>query len=222
LDAWWAAPAIINSHFLGADFGAAGVLAVYGKGVFTPSSRTLVLVLPGYGREEALRIAERLQRAILGKRIDDILVEWFPERDEMSEMEASLNAGCVILDWDGSSKQHCRFGCTEVHSVLTWAAEECEQRLQRPLSKREREATRRQLAPQVEVARESFLSTGEFERAATADSDLHAEWVALRLVKPDATYSWLEAQYPGRHRDAIRRACDRFAERAWLAWPPVT
>ena len=107
---------------------------------------------------------------------------------------------------------------------MSYLVEQCEWRLDRRLTKAERNLVSNEAAPQLAEAREWFLANG-MGRSPASQMPRWAEWVAMRLLDPTLNYSDLAGR-EARHADGtlnadvIKRACRVFAVGAGLSWPP--
>jgi hypothetical protein len=221
LVAWWAAPAVIESHFSRAELGIAEPLWVRVHEAFVVETFPIVITLPDRSPDDAAADRERLATAFYETFYGDgehrLRVTWFPDRDEMRRLEIDDDAAAVILEWNGADRQFLKSGTAA--NPLSWVVEECELRLGRLLKKRERLAVSAEAAPQFVEGSRWFLDNGHFEVRPRGDMDLHARWVAQKLLVPSMTYGGLGSY--GDDERAIRRACKVFAQRAAILWPPI-
>ena len=221
LKAWWAGPSILQSHSLRAQTGLDSLMGIYMVGTWSPPEYMLVAQLPGTSSDAFERDRQRFSDGYLGQtikdKLGDIQVRWEPTRAEMREIEDRYGAACVIIRWDGRSHYRSASDSTSSVTVSEYIMEECGVRLRRPLTKREKEGVRHQLAPQLYEGRQWFRSQG-WTPTPHIDLETHARWVASRLLDPSRSWSAITEAgsdiFP-----SVLRSCHRFADRASLTLP---
>lgn len=220
LRAWWAEPAIVNHQFLLSQNTNWPFLGVFATGIGPPLEATILVPTPGAGPAHALADAEELWEWRRVEHIDDVRVEHFMEWPELCERGLTRGARCVWLDWDGSTRIESRFSGQQV-LVTTAVREEMEAHLGRRLTRVEATELSATTTAKMDEIRDRWIVQGRMKVMGKSDDERAARWVARRLLDPAVTYQRLEILVGGRvGRDAIRKACDRFAAKARLdAWP---
>jgi hypothetical protein len=224
LDASWAIPGIVATHFFAvdADLTAPFEMTITARNIV---HQTMFVKLPGTSDDAYELSVERLSRTRCYKEFDHagevVRVNWRPEREQFEQIERETNAACIVLDWDGEAIQVSRFDEARRLNVMAWVIEETEARLGRKLSKRERLAISRHVTPRIVEAREWFIAGGDLTPATAADLGLHARWLATRLLHPRMSYQAMELAEQANFgtvvlADTIRHACDSFAAKAGI------
>ena len=213
LDAWWAAPSIIDSHFKRGTIGSKRPLSIYMRGSFRGISRNVVVVkLPGRTEADFRRDSARLQEVVAKKVIESSYgsfeVHERLSRSDMALLEESIDASCAVIDWWDDSAISPR----EIQA-------ECEKRIGRTYTKNESRELSKQITAQVDSVRDFQLNnswtTAPTRNLANRYME-HANWVAALILNPSSTY---DALWPTTHDDSFRshrRACRKFAEAAQL------
>ena len=213
LNAWWAAPSIIDSHFKRGTIGSKRPLSIYMRGSFRGISRNVVVVkLPGRTEADFRRDSARLQEVVAKKVIESSYgsfeVHERLSRSDMALLEESIDASCAVIDWWDDSAISPR----EIQA-------ECEKRIGRTCTKNESRELSKQITAQVDSVRDFQLNnswtTAPTRNLANRYME-HANWVAALILNPSSTY---DALWPTTHDDSFRshrRACRKFAEAAQL------
>ncbi|MDA1096253.1 MAG: hypothetical protein O3B84_03240 [Chloroflexi bacterium] len=220
LRAWWAVPAILQSHSLRLKLGLQSLMGWYIVGfAWSPPEYTIVAQLPGTSEEDFESDRVRFSTGRLAQTIPDDLGDieatWIPDRAEMRLVEESYGATCVVIRWDGHSHYPSQADPSTLVTLTGYIAEECATRLHRTLTKREKRALSNQVTPQIREGRAWFREQG-WSFLSTADLETHARWLAQKLLDPslkDDDLSMIEAAAGfDRHPDHIRHSCNRLAK----------
>ena len=165
LEAWWAVPAMVQSHLFRIETGNDGLLECYLVGVWPLTTFRIVAKLPGASDEEFGRDRQQFSRAMVETEIESgsgypsVILRRRPSRAEMASFEGGQQAGCVVIDWDGSPTYSSRRHGDPI-SVTGYVVEECEDRLGRTLRKSERRSLLGQIDPQITDVRRLFMESG--------------------------------------------------------------
>ena len=218
LNAWWAVPAFVQSHFSRVETGYGGVLDSYVGGFLRKSTFTVSVKLSGASEEDFQGDRQRFVNAMLEGMAEPgsrpVTVKRRLNRAEMADLERQHSASCMVIDWDARNHYQSRHSPHRWVTVSEYIVEECEAHLGRKLPKRERRDLVNQVDPQLTAGRKWFLQSG-WDVHGNADLALHANWVTQRLLDPDR--SW--AAISGADADllpSVMRACRRFAQHAGL------
>ena len=129
---------------------------------------------------------------------------------------ASDGAPCVVVEWDDLNRYPSRYDPAVEVTISIHVVQECEARLDRRVTKRERRAIVKQVAPQLGQAHRRLLDS-DFHVAGNADLQSHARWTAKRLLYPEETWDGL---FPDVNETrGLRRACSDFASKAQVELP---
>jgi hypothetical protein len=232
LDAWWAGPAIYQNHFFRLSIGIEEPLEIYPLGIFQQGAfisdtYPIVAKLPGTIDSDFERDSIRFRNLWLENTIaadaGDIRFRRRPDRPDMAMLELRNNASCVVIDWDGRNHYTSQHDSKKSISVTDHILDECEARAGKTFSKVEKRNVVNQLQSQLTDARKWFLEH-QWQSQSRADLELHAKWVASRLLQPQLPWDALDPDakedYDSEPRDrAIRRACTEFASTASLNLP---
>jgi len=229
LNAWWAVPVIVRSHFDRLELETDGLMPI-NVVTFDVRPYRIFAKLPGATDEEFERDRARFEDAAMTSvakappGLDDITVTWQPTREQMAAAEREADAAVVVIDWTGDSYPS-KSEPTELVSLTEHIIEECSARLGRPLTKRARREVLRLLKPQVANGRRWFHEQGWVTMGA-ADLERTAKWVASRLLDPSRPWSEITRidsdDFAGVTADLLRprmKACTTFAKHAELALP---
>ena len=217
LNAWWAAPSIIDSHFKRGTIGSKRPLSIYMRGSFRSISRNVVVVkLPGRTEADFRRDSARLQEVVTKKVIESSYgsfeVHERLSRSDMALLEESIDASCAVIDWWDDSAISPR----EIQA-------ECEKRLGRVYTKRETRALSKQVTPQIDKAK-NFMTecgwTASPNRSLSERYREHAGWVTTLILNPEMKYEEIWAESSDDKRRAHQRSCASFAQQAQLTLPP--
>jgi hypothetical protein len=222
LDAWWAVPSIIQSHFLQPKIGRHPPLSMFLAGEVGPvDTFTVIARLPGVRDDEYECDSARFGGVMLNQTdtsaSQPIDIRWRPHRGEMRELESQYEAACVVVDWDGRHHYPSRNDPPRQLTPSEHIIEECQIRMGRQLKKNEERDILRQITPQIDEGRKQFIEAGWYAHG-SSDSRTQANWVARRLLDP--SLSW--ATITGVDADLLPgpvRSIQRFAERAILTLP---
>jgi hypothetical protein len=229
LKAWWALPTVVRSHFERVELGLDGLMNLRMFTFDVPQYRIFAR-LPGVSDEDFERdmarfreaAIETLERASSGSRA--ITVSWRPTRGQMAAAECEEGAAVVVIDWHGE-KYPSQSKTDTFVSVTEHVIEECQGRLDRPLTKREKREVLRHLKPQIAEARRWFHEQGWKPRGAT-DLERTAKWLASRLLDPFRPWSEITRldadEFPRVDPDLLRprmKSCSAFAKNAELTLP---
>jgi hypothetical protein len=223
LEAWWAVPAMVQSHLFRIETGNDGLLECYLVGVWPVTTFRIVVKLPGASDEKFGRDGQQFSGAMVETEIEswssypNVIVRRRPSRAEMASFEGVQEAGCVVIDWDGSPTYSSRHHGSPIR-VTEYVVEECEERLGRTLRKSERRSLLGQIDPQITDVRHLFMESG-FTVEGRAELEQHALWVAQRLLNPRrAWHDIFQIPYPHEQRAPLR-ASREFAARAGVRLP---
>ena len=254
LQAWWAVPAVIDSHFrrimlaeltapepdqfgrkannkprramLEPDLLLNGVI-----GRVAPIQRETIIARLPIGDGPPSPAGEAQPRSLMMATVVNegtpsaVRVNRRPRENELLSIAREQNLLHVRVDWDGRahywSEQHRGRRLT----LTEFLAEQCELRLGEPLTIRQERALQSQIQPQVQTARARFLEQG-FRVEAGADLEIHARWVARRLLNPEVGYEKIAVEEAKRNpnppgQSSVREACVAFAQAAGLNLPPL-
>ena len=224
LNAWWAVPVIVRSHFDHLEFETDGLMPI-NVVTFEVRPYRIFAKLPGATDDEFERDKARFKDAAMTSLaeappgLSDIKVTWQPTREQMAAAEQEANAAVVVVDWDGR-RFRSKYKIDSFVNVTDHVIEECCSRLGRTVTKRERLATLSHLKPQITEARRWFRDQGWMPQGA-ANLDRAAEWVASRLLDPSRTWAEITGVEDYINSSNVR-SCSAFAKNAELALPRST
>jgi hypothetical protein len=215
-------PAIIQSHFLRLKIGHHPPLSLFLAGeVAHVNTFTVTARLPGFNDDEYERDATRFGDVMMARTdtstSQPIGIRWRPHRDEVAELESRYDAACVVVDWDGRNDYPSRDDPRRRLTLSEHVIEECQIRLNRWLTKKERREILHQVTPQIDEARRKLIQTGWFVHGNT-DPATPANWVARKLLKPSMSWATITGVDADQLPSAFR-SIHRFADRAMLALP---
>jgi hypothetical protein len=218
LEAWWAVPALLQSHFFRLATGTDLLMGWYSVGGWVPPTYILVAQLPGTSLEDfeidRRRFSQgRIVQPLPGNSFrGEWSIYWEPDREEMRLIEERYQSACVVIPWNGNNGYSSLTNPEVRVTISEHVIEECELRARRPLKKSEKREVKKQLAPQLRAGRNWFKEQGWIPMP-NIDLDKHAQWVAARLLDPSRSWS----EITGEGADLLHsrlRACYRFAKRA--------
>ena len=151
------------------------------------SSHTIVVKLPGASDDQferdRCRFSGLMASEVQQVNGEHVVARWRPDRTEMAWAEMVSDAACVVVDWDGRNRYRSRYDPAVEVTTSIHVVEECEARLDRRETKRERRAIAKQITPQLLQSRRRLLDSG-FHVKGKAGLHQHAGWVARRLLDP--------------------------------------
>jgi hypothetical protein len=221
LHAWWAVPALVQSHFFRIEAGYDQLLGLYIKGVGEVPKFTIIVQIPGTTEEQfecdRQRFANVMFETVVGPPEHHIAVSQRPSRTEMAGLEQKHEAACVVIDWDGRSYYWSKNNPQQSITASEYIVEQCADRLGRELTKGEKRELLKEIDPQISEGRQWFLDIG-WHASGAADPWTQAQRVAQKLLNPRESWATISGLDPDLLPSAIR-ACHEFARRAMLTLP---
>jgi hypothetical protein len=221
LCAWWAVPALVQSHMYRIETAYDQLLELYIRGLGEVKKFTIIGQIPKTTDEDFERDQNRLANTVfetvVGPPDHPIAIQKRPSRTEMADLEKVNTAACVVIDWDGRSHYWSVNSPEQSITVSQYIIQECENRLGRKLTKREERQLLAQIDPQIAKGRQFFLDIG-WDTSGAADTFKHAQWVAQKLLNPGRSWEKISGLDADLLPSSIR-ACHQFARRAMLTLP---
>lgn len=209
LDAWWAVPAIIQSHFLDAQVKQMSggtesfdeVLALFAGPVTILPEFTIAVTLPGLGFQRVeSRHAERILSSTrwpviadeAGPNLVHVLVK--PTPQDRLALERSLGTSFAIIGWNGLPRVQSLKNSGQAVTIRQHVIEVVESRLGRPLTVREERIVRVEADAQIKAFRAEMARSG-WRADGPTDHYVHARWTAARLLNPDKSFTTIALEF---------------------------
>ncbi|MCI0780805.1 MAG: hypothetical protein J4N93_05880 [Chloroflexi bacterium] len=243
LKAWRAVPALIQYHFLRAEYESTWdpsipPLSMYGYDPGPPVTLLLMVKLPGrtveqFKRDEARALSLVEITMIQASRGPIRVVRSHLTREERADWEKSVDSSCVTLEWDGHPylpqsillRTANDEGSPRRVTPGDYLVDQCQERVGRRLKYKEKRDVKSQVAAQLQEYRVTLGREG-WSPLSDGNRDLIASRVARILLVPTVTWSRLtpaDERGKGKNRygdfQSIQRACKNFAALAKLDLP---